>query len=130
MEATAQKMKFSIKDFFSKCDQNRSFLQTWSHLMKKSLMETSFLCSELCLIRLSRSKSLNFSSLRIYCRQSLCVKSVRIWSYSGPYFPAFGLNTERYAVSHRSQSECGKIRTRVTPNTDTFHAVSLSRCRC
>ena len=24
-----------------------------------------------------------------------CVKSVRIWSYSAPYFPAFGLNTER-----------------------------------
>ena len=24
-----------------------------------------------------------------------CVKSVRIRSYSGPYFPAFGLNTER-----------------------------------
>ena len=23
-------------------------------------------------------------------------KSVRLWSYSGPYFPAFGLNTERY----------------------------------
>ena len=27
-----------------------------------------------------------------------CVKSVRIWSFSGPYFPAFGLNTERYGV--------------------------------
>ena len=27
-----------------------------------------------------------------------CVKSVRIWSYSGSYFPAFGLNTERYRV--------------------------------
>ena len=25
-----------------------------------------------------------------------CVKSVLIWSYSGPHFPAFGLNTERY----------------------------------
>ena len=25
-----------------------------------------------------------------------CVKSVRIRSYSGPDFPAFGLNTERY----------------------------------
>ena len=25
--ATAQKMKFSIKDFFSKCDQIRSFLE-------------------------------------------------------------------------------------------------------
>ena len=25
-----------------------------------------------------------------------CVKSVRIRSYSGPHFPSFGLNTERY----------------------------------
>ena len=24
-----------------------------------------------------------------------CVKSVHIWSYHGPHFPAFGLNTER-----------------------------------
>ena len=35
-----------------------------------------------------------------------CVKSVRIRSYSGPYFPALGV-------------------TRITPNTDTFHAVML-----
>ena len=28
-----------------------------------------------------------------------CVKSVRIQSFSGPYFPVFGLNTERYGVS-------------------------------
>ena len=28
-------MKFSIKDFFSKCDQVRSFLRIWSHLLKK-----------------------------------------------------------------------------------------------
>ena len=34
VSVTAQKMKFSIKDFFSKCDQIRSFLQIWSHLMK------------------------------------------------------------------------------------------------
>ena len=52
-----------------------------------------------------------------------CVKSVRIRSFSGPYFPAFGLNTERYGVSLHIQSECGKIRTRKTPITDTFHAV-------
>ena len=25
-----------------------------------------------------------------------CMKSVCIWSYSGRYFPAFGLNTEKY----------------------------------
>ena len=55
---------------------------------------------------------------------SHCVKSVRIRSYSGPHFPAFGLNTERSGVSLRIQSECGKIRTRITPNTDIFYAVS------
>ena len=54
-----------------------------------------------------------------------CVKSVRIRSYSGPYFPAFGLNPEGYGVYLRIQSECGKIRARISPNTDTFHAVHL-----
>ena len=37
------KMKFSIKDFFSKCDQIRSCLRIWSHLPKKSLMENFIL---------------------------------------------------------------------------------------
>ena len=32
-------MKFSISDFFSKCDQIRSLLRIWQHLLKKSLME-------------------------------------------------------------------------------------------
>ena len=32
-------MKFSITDFFSKCDQIRSFLRIWSLLLKKSLMK-------------------------------------------------------------------------------------------
>ena len=54
-----------------------------------------------------------------------CVKSVRIWSYSGPYFPALGLNTEIYEVqinrvqtytlqspNLRILSKRGKIRTR------------------
>ena len=35
----AQKLKFSIKDFFSKCDQIGRFLRIWPHLLKKSLME-------------------------------------------------------------------------------------------
>ena len=51
------------------------------------------------------------------------MKSVHIRSYSRPYFPSFGLNTERYSVSLRIQSECGKIRTRITLSTDTFYAV-------
>ena len=52
------------------------------------------------------------------------VKSVRSRSFPGPYFPAFGLNTQRYGVSPRIQSKCRKIRTRKTPNADTFHAVT------
>ena len=41
----------------------------------------------------------------------LSVKSVRIWSYYGPHFPAFGLNMERYFVSLRIQSEFRKMST-------------------
>ena len=58
-------------------------------------------------------------------RCSSCMKSVRIRSYCGPYFPAFGLNTKRYSVSLRIQSECGEMRIRITPNTDTFYAVNV-----
>ena len=56
-----------------------------------------------------------------------CVKNVSIRSYSGPHFPAFGLNTERYGVSFRIQTKCGKVRSRITPNTDTSHAVTKTR---
>ena len=52
-----------------------------------------------------------------------CVKSVHIRSFLGRYFPAFGRNTERYSVSLFIWFGCGKMRTRKTPNTDTFHAV-------
>ena len=38
-----------------------------------------------------------------------------MWCFSGPYFPAFGLNTP-----------CGKILTRKIPNTDTFHVVEVA----
>ena len=40
-----KKMRFPIKDFFSKCDQIRSFLRIWSHLLKKSLMENFIFCA-------------------------------------------------------------------------------------
>ena len=37
---TARKTKFSIKDFFGKCDQIRRQLWIWLHLLKKSLTES------------------------------------------------------------------------------------------
>ena len=39
-----QKIKFSINNFFSKCDQICSFLRIWSHLLKKSLMGNFIFC--------------------------------------------------------------------------------------
>ena len=36
-----------------------------------------------------------------------CVKGVRIQSYSGPYFPAFRLNTERYSIFSPHAGKCG-----------------------
>ena len=38
-------MKFSIKNFVSKCDQIRRLLQIWSHLLEKSLMENFIFCA-------------------------------------------------------------------------------------
>ena len=38
-------MKFSIQDFLRKCDQIRSFLRSWSHLLKESLMENFIFCA-------------------------------------------------------------------------------------
>ena len=53
-----QKMKFSIKDFFSKCDHIRRKLRT--HLLKKSLMENFIFCA---------------LSKRIHCVKSVGIQS-------------------------------------------------------
>ena len=45
---TAQKIKFFLKDFFSKYDHIHRKLRIWSHLQKKSLMgKTLFFCAVL-----------------------------------------------------------------------------------
>ena len=48
-------------------------------------------------------------------------------SLSGPYFPAFGLNSDIYSVNRHIHSEGVKIWTRKTPNTDIFYAVTVER---
>ena len=53
---TSQKMKFSIKDVLSKCDQIRKKLWIWSHLLKKSLMENFIFCAVDVLIEYSDMK--------------------------------------------------------------------------
>ena len=41
---TARKVKFSIKDLLSKCDQIRRKLRIWSHLLKNAFMESFIFC--------------------------------------------------------------------------------------
>ena len=80
---TAQKIKFSIKGFFSKCDQIRSFLPIRSHLLKKSLMENIIFCA-------------------VYIS---AVKRIQIRTYNIPYIPLFSLHTEIYSLMLYIQSE-------------------------
>ena len=48
---------------------------------------------------LKRQESVHALREKSIFRNVFCVKSARIWNFSGPYFPAFGLNKERYGVS-------------------------------
>ena len=50
--STAHKMKFSINNFFSQCDEICSFLRIWSHSLKKSLMESFIYLSFFCVMGL------------------------------------------------------------------------------
>ena len=79
-------------------------------------MLTSFSYQKLAVIQFCDVKFRDYKYLK---------DALRIWSYSGPYFPAFALNTERYFASLGIQSELGKIRTRITPNKDTFHSMMI-----
>ena len=73
-------MKFSIKGFFSKCDQIRSFLPIWSQLLKKYLMEKFFFCAVL-----STQKALRALS---YLRHSATRKALHLstWNKWGTLF--------------------------------------------
>ena len=56
-------MAFSIKDFFSKCDQIRRFLWIWSHLLKKSLMGNFIFSIVWCLLKVRKKMKL-FAKIR------------------------------------------------------------------
>ena len=45
LDIIAQKVKFSTKDLFSKCNEIRSFLRIWPHLLKKYLVENFIFCA-------------------------------------------------------------------------------------
>ena len=104
-----QKMKFSIRNFFCKCNQICRFQRIWSHLLKKSFTENFIFCIVKCswdfhmTLGISSEYTVNFLiSLSAYCKNVVHAQAL---------------------LSLRIQFECGKIRTRKTPYLDTFHAV-------
>ena len=54
-ECTAQKIEFSIKDFFRKWDQVRQKRRIWSYLLKKPLMENFIFCTVVTALIKSKS---------------------------------------------------------------------------
>ena len=66
----------------------------------------------------------NFKNRTIKCTAQ---KTSIFGIFPGAYCHASGLNTERYSASLQIHFECGKIRTRKTPNTDIFHIVAICR---
>ena len=120
---TAQKLKFFIIDFFSKCDEthrklgirsNLSWNYSSMHLLKNFFKGNFIFCPVSYGMILYRLLTRIVTRNQGHIQHPHCVKSVSIWSFSGPYFPAFELNTEKYYVSLRIQSKCGKMWTRKT----------------
>ena len=114
-------MKFSIKEFFSKCDQIRSFLRIWSHLLKKSLMENFFFCA------VSEEDNFSLGKYFLFKNTSFLV-FLRIIS-GDTWEDGIALRKKVSVfgvILIRIQSKCQKIRTTITQNTDTFHAVLVA----
>ena len=74
-------MKFSIKDFFSKCDHIRRKLRIWTHLLKKSLIENFIFCAvaagdlNIDVLNLTKIKYLYNCVLSNFVSGVTCVKS-------------------------------------------------------
>ena len=116
MKIAEERMKFPIKDFFSK------YIITEEILNGK----LQFLC-------FSENKSnavIGFTrvlgTLSNICNETFCNNILREkCPYSEFFWSAFSLiRPENGEI--RIQSECGKMRTRITPNTDNFYAVIVN----
>ena len=84
-QTTAQKMEFSIMDFFSKCDQIRSFLWIWSYLLKKYLIEILIFCAVDCPVLLWPCQT---TMMKLFEKMNNCIaKSSIVDVWQGPKCP-------------------------------------------
>ena len=87
-----KKMTFSIKDFFSKCDQIRRKLRIWSQLLKKSLMENFIFCAVTSDVNLPRALDIPKVLGRIWLINYFSQTQVlwRLWSGFSLHFSFLG----------------------------------------
>ena len=71
----AQKMRFSIKDYFSKCDQIRRELRIWLYLLKKSSMKNFIFCALIEYLQATVSEYDHGDIILNICNTSPCCDS-------------------------------------------------------
>ena len=82
-KSTAQKMKFSIIDFFGKRDQIRNFLRIWSYLLRKFLMENFTFCAvKFGKNKIMTTKKPSYLLMNNVDEIQFCINSIIILFYS------------------------------------------------
>ena len=109
-----QKMIFSVKDFFIKCEQIRNFPQIWSHLLNEFLMKSyifeqsynagieillSFVSGHLHYLILVNSFTKNEHQKKVIVRRSQCTLSLAPGNIRKP-FGTNGLTSENFYSSY------------------------------
>ena len=105
-----QKMKFSIKDFFSKCQQIPRKLRVWSHLLNKSFIENFIFCA------------VTYTNFKLFYESD----PFKIHVYS--LFIKFPYSKFFWSLFSRIRTEYGKIRARKIPHTDLLRSDKLRTC--
>ena len=106
----------SIIPWHENTNNHKTIINITDNTSSLSLIEYAVLSAQMHIItthwlwKLMRSRMMKRCYACVQCNMFFtphCMKSARIRSFSGPYI----------------QLECGKIRARITPNTDTFYTV-------
>ena len=103
---TAQKIKFSCKNFFSRCDQIRSFLGIWLHLLRKFLMENFIFCTVLTVVGLAHLREHKLKCNFQNCVNSICSCGLDIESNSHFLLHCPVFDDERYILSILNKIDC------------------------
>ena len=85
-----------------RCSVRKGVLRNFAKFTGKHLRQSLFFDKVAGLrsrYQISRAKLFPMKVFKLFCWFKHCVKSVHIRSFFGPYFSAFGLNTERYWVN-------------------------------